>query len=135
MKSQLEQGSSQRYAIALEVVSEDPQDSSPALVDAVGRDTTEALSGEGFIIEPVYTGQRGGFLVDVLIPFLNMAWTNKDSILADSSALVTLLTPVFILVKHLREAHKKRVGTEAFQQAPIKITIEISGMPISIDAP
>lgn len=135
MKSQLEQGSSQRYAIALEVVSGDPQDSSPALVDAVGRDTTDALSREGFIIEPIYTGQRGGFLVDVLIPFLNVAWTNKDSILADSSALVTLITPVFTLVQHLREAHERRIGKEAFQQAPIKITVEINGASISIEAP
>jgi hypothetical protein len=48
MKSQLEQGSSQRYAIALEVVLEDPQDSYPALVDAIGRDTIDTLSREGF---------------------------------------------------------------------------------------
>jgi len=135
MNSQQEQGSSHRYTITLEVVSEDSQDSDSELVDGVGRDTTDALSREGFIINPVYTGQRGGFLVDVLIPFLNVAWTNKDSILADSSALITLIIPVFTLIQHLREAHEKRVGREAFQQAPIKITVEISGAPISIEAP
>ncbi len=135
MNLQLEQGNLQRHAIILEVVPEDLEYSDPALVDAVGRDTTDALSKDGFAIEPVYTGQRGGFLVDVFVPFLTAAWTNKDIILADASALVTLTTPVFTLIRHLYEAHENRVGKEAFQRATIKITVEISGASISIEAP
>lgn len=135
MNSRLKQGSSHCYTITLGVVSEDPQDSDPALVDAVGRDITDALSKNGFTIEPIYMGQRGGFLVNVLIPFLAATWTSKDIILADSSALVTLMAPVFTLVQHLREVHEKRVGKEAFQQAPIKISVKVSGASISVEAP
>lgn len=135
MNTQSEHGSSDHFAITLEVVSEDSHFADPALVDAVGRDTTDALHNHGYSIEPVYTSQRGGFLVDVLIPFLTIAWTNKDIILADGSALVTIITPVVMLIQHLREAHEKRVGKEAFQQAPIKITVEIDGSPIAIEAP
>jgi hypothetical protein len=135
MNSQIEQGISHHYTITLEIASEDPKDSNPALVDAVGRDTTEALIKDGFTVEPVYTGQRGGFLVDVLIPFLAATWANKDIILADGSALITLITPVFTLTQYLREAHEKRIGKVAFQQAPIKITVEISGALISIETP
>ena len=63
MSTQSEPVSSDHSAITLEVISEDPQFADPALVDAVGRDTTDALRNDGYTIEPIYTGQRGGFLV------------------------------------------------------------------------
>ena len=135
MSSQLEQGHSDRYTITLEIVEEDQHDSDPELVEAVGRDTTEALSRDGFTLEPVYTGLRGGVIVTVVFSLLTAAWTNKDIILTDSSALVTLMRPVFTLTQHLREAHEKRIGKEAFQQAPVKISIEINGASISIETP
>lgn len=135
MSSQPEYGSSPHRTIMLEVVSEDLQDSDLALVNEVGRDTIDALGRSGFNFKPIYTGQRGGFLVDVLIPLLTDAWMHKDIILADGSALVTLITPAFMLIQHLRQAHEKRIGKEAFQQAPIRITVEIDGVPILIETP
>ncbi|MFL5625949.1 MAG: hypothetical protein ACJ788_10200 [Ktedonobacteraceae bacterium] len=135
MNPQSESDSSGRFIITLEVVTEDPHDADPALVDAVGRNTTDALRSDGYTIEPVYTGQRGGFLIDVVIPFLTTIWVQKDVILADGSALVTIFTPVILVAKHLKEAHEKRVGKDANQQSPIKITTEIDGVPLSIEPP
>ena len=126
--------SSNRSSITLELVPEDPRDADPALIDAVGRDTADALRTEGYAVEPLYTTHRGGFFVDVIIPFLNVIWTNKDVILADGSALVTILTPIVLIARSLYKAHEKRVGKEASQQSSIKITAEIDGVPISIEA-
>jgi hypothetical protein len=128
-------GDQQQITLTLEVVPEDPQDADPALVDAVGRDTAEGLRTTGYTVKPVYTGQRGGFLVDVVIPFLTTVWTQKEVILADMSALVGILSAAVSVVLHLRKAYEKRVGKDALQQAPIKITAEIDGIPISIEVP
>ncbi len=132
MGSQAESDNSNRFKITLEVVPDDPHDADPALVDAVGRDATDALRNDGYTIEPVYTGTRGGgFLVTVLAT----AWAQKDLILADGSALITIFTPVVSLAKRLHEAHERRAGKDAAQQSPIKITVEIDGASISIEAP
>jgi hypothetical protein len=83
---------SQPIKLTLEVVPEDPLDSDPALVDAVGRDTADALRGEGYTVQPIYTGKRGGPLVEI-IAFLSQAlataWANKEALIADVSGLVT----------------------------------------------
>ncbi len=60
-----ETSSPSQITFTLEIVPDDPGDADPALVDAIGRDTTEALRQDGSRVEPIYTGQRGGFLVDV----------------------------------------------------------------------
>ena len=86
-------------------------------------------------MKPVYTGQRGGFLVDVVIPFLTTVWTQKEVILADMSALVGILSAAVSVVLHLQKAYEKRVGKDALQQAPIKITLEIDNVSISVEAP
>ena len=123
------------FTIALEVVPEDPDNVDLASVHAIGRDTADALRQIGCTIELIYTGQRGGFLVNVLIPALTTLWSQKEIILADGSALVTLLTPVALLVKHLQNAQEKHVGKNTAQQLPIKITVEIDGVSILIESP
>src|SRR5260370_2302716 len=132
MSSQAESDNSNGFRITLEVTPDDPHDADPALVDAVGRDTADALSNDGYTIEPVYTGTRGG---DFLVNVLATAWAQKDTILADGSALTTIFTPVVSFAKRLHEAHGRRVGKDAAQQSPIKITVEIDGASISIEAP
>ena len=121
--------------ITLELAPENSHDADPALVSAVGRDTADALRNDGYTIKPVYTGQRGGFLIDVVMPVLTAAWTQKDIILADGSGLVTIFTPVVLIARHLQEVHQQHVEKEAVQQSPIKITAEIDGAPIAIEAP
>src|SRR4051794_23656169 len=107
MNTQLSSESQGHFIITVEVVPEDPLDADMALVDAVGRDTADALRLDGYTIEPVYTGQRGGFLVDVVVPFFNAIAANRDIILADASELVTILTPVVLIARHLLKAHKR----------------------------
>ena len=91
MESQQDSATSQPITLTLEVVPEDPLDSDPALVDAVGRDTAGALRSEGYTVQPVYTGTRGGPLVEV-ITFLtqtaSITWANKEALIADVSFFV-----------------------------------------------
>ena len=136
MDTQANSDHSNRFKITLEVVPDDSHDADPALVDAVGRDTADALRNDGYTIEPVYTGTRGGgLLVNVVMPMLATTWAQKDIILADGSALVTIFTPIVLIARKLHEAHDQRKGKDAAQQSPIKITVEIDGAPISIEAP
>jgi hypothetical protein len=128
-------GIPQQITLSLEVVPEDPQDADMALVSAVGLDMTEALRNDGYTVEPSYTGQRGGFLVDVVIPFLTAVWTQKEVILADVSALVGILSSAIPVVQRLRKAYEKRIGKGTAQQASIKITLEIDNASISVEAP
>jgi hypothetical protein len=65
---------------------------SDALVNAVGRDTVAVLQQEGDTVRPVYTGQKAGFLVDVVTTttqLATIAWDNRavaEEIIADLSA-------------------------------------------------
>jgi hypothetical protein len=128
----------QQFTFTLEVAPDDLSDADPALVDSVGRDTANTLRSDGYVLRPIYTGQRGGFLVDVittLTPIATEAWANKDIILADTSALVTILSAAIPLARYVRKAYEKRVGKDIAQQKPIKITLDIDGTPIPIEVP
>jgi hypothetical protein len=131
MGSQQDSTASQSITLTLEVVPENPLDSDPALVDAVGYDTTNALRNEGYTVKPVYTGRRGSPLVEI-ITFLSQtlatAWANKEILIADVSGLVTILTAAAAIVSKARQAYEKRVGKDTAQQYPISFTLDINGM-------
>lgn len=133
MEAPQDSATPQSITLTLEVVPEDPLDSDPALVDAVGRDTADALRSEGYIVQPVYTGTRGGPLVEI-IAFLSQtlaaAWANKEALIADVSGLVTVLTATTAAVKKARQAYEKRVGKDAAQQYPISFTLDINSKSI-----
>jgi hypothetical protein len=133
MQNQQNTATSQPITLTLEVVPEDPLDSDPALVDAVGRDTADALRSEGYTVQPVYTGTRGGTLVEI-IAFLSQAlaaaWANKEALIADVSGLVAILTAVAAVVTKARQAYEKRVGKDTAQQYPISFTLDINGTSI-----
>ena len=137
MEHQAETSSPSQVTFTLEIVPDDPRDADPALVDAIGRDATDALRQDGSRVEPVYTGQRGGFLVDVTMfvsTAATYAWANKDIIIADISGIVTILTSAVLpVVKQLRQAYEKRVGKNVAEQYPIKFTLEIAGKPVSFE--
>ena len=135
MNPPLDSGIPDGFILTLEVVPEDQDNTDPALVIAVGQDTADVLLNEGYRIKPLYTGKRGGFFVDVVIPLVAVAWAQKDIILTDVSELVTIFTPVVLVARHLQEMHEKRVGKNSAQQSPIKITVEIEGASIAIEAP
>ncbi|HEX3641954.1 MAG TPA: hypothetical protein VHV10_11745 [Ktedonobacteraceae bacterium] len=58
MDTRAESDHSSRFRISLEVVPDDPQDADPALVDAVGRDTFDALRNDGYTIKQVYNRHK-----------------------------------------------------------------------------
>lgn len=122
---------SDNLKITLEVVPEDSQEADPALVDTIGRDAVDMLRNEGYTLKPVYTGQRGGFLINIIVTL----WTHTDAILADGSALVTIFTPIVLIAQHLHNAYKKRSEKNNEQQRHIKLATEIDGVPFSIEAP
>ena len=133
MEDQQDTTASQSITLTLEVVPENPLDSDPALVDAVGYDTTNALRNEGYTVQPVYTGRCGSPLVEI-IAFLSQtlatAWANKEILIADVSGLVAILTAATAVVSKVRQAYEKRVGKDTSQQYPISFTLEIKGMSV-----
>ena len=110
MSTQTPSENPQPLSVILEVIPDDPNEAAIAETYAVGRDTADALGNDGYTVQPVYTGQRGGFLVNVVFPLLTMMWAQKEVILADLSELIAILTPAVVVVRHLRAAHEQRVG-------------------------
>jgi hypothetical protein len=133
MQTQQDSATTQPITLTLEVVPEDLLDSDPALVDAVGRDTADALRSEGYVVQPIYTGTRGGPFVEI-IAFLSQAaasaWANKEALIADVSGLVTILSAATVVVKKARQAYEKRVGKETAQMYPINFTLDINGLSV-----
>ena len=80
MDTQAESDNSNHFKITLEVIPDDPHDADPALVDAVGRDTVDALRNDGYTIEPVYTGTRGQYGPAVSLPVSETAPTYPKGI-------------------------------------------------------
>jgi len=144
MSFQPEQNIPQQFNIILEIVLEDPHDTDLALISAIGRDTIDALQNNDFTVQPMYTGLRSGdFLVQVITTLTSAAiftWTHKDiveEVVSDLSALVTIfgsgLIPIAVSMMH---AHEKRASKDNRNTSlqPIKITVEIEGAPIIVEA-
>ena len=133
MEDQQGSATSQPITLTLEVVSEDPLNSDPALVDAVWRDTADALRSEGYTVQTIYTGTKGAPLVEImafLSQALAAAWANKEALIADVSGLVTIIDGATNLIKKARQAYEKRVGKDTAQQYPISFTLDINGMSV-----
>ena len=133
MEAPQDSAAPQSIILTLEVVPESQLDSDPALVDAIGRDTADALRSEGYTVQPIYTGTRGGPLIEI-VAFLSQtlaaAWANKEALIADVSGLVTILTAAAAVVKKAQQAYEKRVGKDTAQQYPISFTLDINGMSV-----
>ena len=138
MELRADSGNPQSLVLELEFVPEDEHDADPIAVGEISRDVLAALEKNGYTVQPVYTGQRGGPLFEVILFLTTMAtdaWAQKDIILADTSALVTIFGAVIPIAKHLLKAHEKRASRDNTEKSPIKITAEIDGVLISIEAP
>src|SRR5437588_10068326 len=96
----------QQITLTLEITPTDAQYPDFALIGVVGRDLSDQIRHQGHKVQPVYTEQRGGnFLVDIILwigPFLEQVWTQKEIILADGSALVTILGAAVGLRRYLQ---------------------------------
>jgi hypothetical protein len=130
MQSQQESSTSQPISLTLEIVPEDPQNSDPALVDAIGRNTADTLRSEGYAVQSAYTGTRGSPLIEI-IAFLSQtlatAWANKEILIADVSGLVAILTAAATVVSKARQAYEKPVGRDTAHKYPISFTLDING--------
>jgi hypothetical protein len=128
----------EELVMTLELVA-DESEGDPALVNAVGRDTVAALQQEGDSVRPVYTGQKGGFLVEVVMTVTQLAtiaWDNRavaGEVIADLSGLVTIFAAVLPKLKQMLHAHEQRMGKEESVNNPMKIVIEIDGVPFNIE--
>lgn len=124
----------QPFTFTLEVLPEDASDADPALVSALGRDVVDLFRAQGETVEPVYTGERGGEFLAQVATLLTTAWANKEIILSDMSALVSILTPLVLATRSLRHAYEKRIGMPLAQQNPLAITIEVHGITMKVEA-
>lgn len=126
--------------IILELMPESDE-TSPALVNEIGRAVVEALQRDGYELRPVYTGTRGGpFLVEVVNAIGQAAsyvWANHaaiEEVINDTSALVTIMGGVIPLIRRLVHAHETQVGAEEARVRPIKVTVIIDGSFIEVEA-
>jgi hypothetical protein len=118
----------------------------PAFTNSIGLDLITTLQDEGYSIEPIYTGQRGGdILVEIGMTLAQALMFVKDNHAAisegigDLSGLVGIFTSVVPLCKKILHATAKHTQTGlaptgATVPIPIKITVEIDGHPISVEA-
>jgi hypothetical protein len=139
-----ESQSEHQVTILFELISEGSNEVDLALVNAVGRDVTNALQNDGALVQSVETGAgaRGGeFLVQVITTVTTIAadaWAYKDAfehVLNDAGSLVTICTGVTPLLQRLFQSHKQRAGQYiGTTLQPLKITLEIDGAPVTIEA-
>jgi hypothetical protein len=124
----------QLFTFTLEIQPEDTSDADPALASALGRDVADIFREQGETVRPVYTGERGGeFLVEITT-LLTRAWANKEIILSDFSALVSILTPLVLASRSLWKAYERRVGKDLAQQKPLTITLDFHGTTLKVEA-
>jgi|GEM_PF-2073396 len=127
--------------IQLEIFPEHADEAALAMASAVGRDTVDELQNTGYSVQPVSTGQRGAeVLVDVVTVLTSIAtnaWANKEvfeRILTDAGGLVTVCGGIAPIAKTLLRVLHKRTATTHNAQEAIKITLEIDGAPITVEA-
>lgn len=131
----------EQMIVVLEIEPEDTRDADIALVDAIRRDTIDALQRDNYRIQFPYTGQRGGVTpIEVYTAVTSAAtyvWAHKDAIeetMNDMSALITIFGGVIPIVKHVLKANEQRTRKEQTPSQPIKIAASIDGAPIFVEA-
>jgi hypothetical protein len=141
MNQQPAQDTVQPLTFLLELTADETEESDPALVHAIGRDTVEALQDENIPVQPVYTGQQGGdFLVQIVptvVQFATAAWDHRaviEELLNDASQLAALATFIYKVVKHVKDSYEQRVGHDESVARPIKSTLELGVDARPLDA-
>ena len=132
--------------IILEIIAEDPQDADPVAIGEVGRGILDEVKQEGFSVEPVYTGQRGG--LELLFEIFNYVQTTAHTVGTDVYAqrdvigeianLVTVFVGVSPLAMKIFTAREKHATKQAIvaqePQHSVKISIVIDGAPLTVEA-
>ncbi len=123
--------------IQLEIFPEYADEAALAIVSAVGRDTISELQNTGYKVQSVPTGQRGGDILVTLVTIATNAWANKEifeRVITDTGGLVMVCGGIIPIVEKLQHVFKKRIATTSNAQEPLKITVEIDGAPITVEA-
>lgn len=130
------------FTLLLEFLPDQPEESDPALIHAIGRDTVDALQHDGIAVQPVYTGQQGGdFLVEIVptvAQFATTVWNNKaviEEVLYDTSAVITLSGFILTIINHAKQSYERRVGHEESLERPIKFTVALDTRSVTIETP
>jgi hypothetical protein len=114
----------QPITIRLAFVEADPQQPDPATVDALGRAAFNALRGQGYAVEPAYTGAKGiGALYDVAIQATQVAYENRELL----TTLVEKATEILLVLVALRKEREK-----SDEGVPAEITITIDNRSITL---
>ncbi len=135
----------ERKPIILEIIAEDNHDADPVAIGEVGRSILDEMKQDGFTVEPVYTGQRGG--LELLFEIFNYVQTTAHTVGADIYAqrdvigeiagLLTILDiarPLAMRLFKAREKHEAKQAAITQEQHPVKISLVIDGTPITIEA-
>jgi hypothetical protein len=131
----------QQLTITLELRSEGLYEADLALVADVGRATVEELEEGGYTVQPVVTELRGGdFLVQVLM-FLESipvnVWAHKalvERVMADAATLIGICAGIVPLVRRVLHAHKRQADKQHVVLQPIKMTLEVDGHQVTVEA-
>jgi hypothetical protein len=119
--------------VQLEVVPDDQRNFDPAELGQVARKVSEALSSEGYTIDPTYTGEKGGALFEIVQQLAHQIQTNKEILVALLSVAAPIVQYLFkVCERRLEESEKGRRSKTEGQ--PINITVIVDGAPISVDA-
>ncbi len=137
----MEQESPQSYSMTLAIIPEDERDPDPAAVSAVSREVVEDLRGEGYIIKPIATGQKGGLelLFQIVTTTLQTVGTEilaQKDVIGILSDLCTIFGAASPLVLHLFRAQKKQPTKEQGIKVSIRIDeteIEVSSSDVAND--
>jgi hypothetical protein len=127
--------------VQLEIFPEHADEATLAMVSAVRRDTVDELQNTGYSVQAVPGGQRGAdVLVNVITTLTNITtnvWANKEifeRVLTDVGGLVTVCGGIAPIAKTLLRVLQKRTATTHNVQEAIKITVEIDGAPVTVEA-
>ena len=127
--------------IQLEIFPEYADEATLAIVSAVSRDTLDELQNTGYDVQSTPTGQRGGDVLVTIVTTLTTiaasAWANKEifeRVITDAGGLVTVCSGIIPIAEKLQHVFKKRTATASNTSAPLKITVEIDGAPVTVEA-
>jgi hypothetical protein len=133
--------SKQEVSFVFELLTEGTHEADIALVNTIGQEVSTALQNEGGRVQsvsPPGAASRGGEFLAGLVTFVATtavsAWVHRDAVLADAGALVEICTGVVPVLRWLLRSHKQHAEQINTTPPPPKITLEIDGAVITVEA-
>jgi hypothetical protein len=112
------------FTIQLAFVDADKQQPDPATVGAVARQAVGDLRGQGYTVQPAYTGAKGGDVFTIAAQLGQNIVDNKELLIA----LIGMSTPIltFLLDRHEKRLDKEEQAAASSQQAQQSTNIYIT---------